>query len=367
MVESAVTPNVFLDTAVFDAHQLDFDSPNIRRLARLAANGTIHLLLTTVTKREVLEHLEEQAAEAFRTIKEFRKRSRVMRKVLPGGTMDALDAAKREAMTESLKSKFEAFLTESSATVLPIDQVPAEPVLTKYFDKQPPFGQGKKSAFPDAFAFSAVQAWSVQNAKAKVYVVSSDGDWQAACAEQSAFLHVERLDQLLQLFADSVLVTALLEALDANHEKVSNEINVQLGEVGVYPGINLIDGEVDDANGKSVDIEDARIVEAQDGTASASVLCTLTIEAYVEADDPNSAVYDADRKSYVHVGRIGGWVEREFERSVEVTLNYDPKNPERASISGARFYDPEFDLNVAEDELSRDSTDHNIGGEAGHR
>ena len=38
---------------------------------------------------------------------------------------------------------------------------------------------------------------------------------------------------------------------------------------------------------------------------------------------------------------------------------------ERASIAGACIYDPEFDLNVAEEELSRDYTDHNIGGEAG--
>ncbi|OWK34906.1 PIN domain-containing protein [Fimbriiglobus ruber] len=364
MADSVVTPNVFLDTEVFDAHHLDFDSPNIERLARFAANGTVCLLLTTVTKREVLDHLEKQAAETFRTLKDFRKHSRVMRKVLPGETMDALDAAKREAMAETLVARFEEFLSITSATVLPVDGVPAEAVLTKYFEKQPPFGEGKKKCeFPDAFAFCALQAWSEQNGDKEVYVVSNDGDWKKACAGHPRLIHVERLDELLQLYADSVLVTALLEALEANSEEVSNEIKVQVGEVGVYPGSNLIDGEVDDPNGKHVDIENTRIVEAKDGTASASVRCTLTIEAYVQADDPNSAVYDSDVKGYVHVGRIGGWIEREFERDVEVTLNYDPKHPEKASIVAARFYDQEFDLDVEEEELSRDDTDHDGGTE----
>jgi hypothetical protein len=37
--DSAVTPHVFLDTDVFRTHQLDFQSPNIRGLVRLAARG----------------------------------------------------------------------------------------------------------------------------------------------------------------------------------------------------------------------------------------------------------------------------------------------------------------------------------------
>jgi len=35
---TVVTPNDFLDTEVFDAHQLDFDAPNIC-LADLAVDG----------------------------------------------------------------------------------------------------------------------------------------------------------------------------------------------------------------------------------------------------------------------------------------------------------------------------------------
>src|SRR5205823_5999161 len=57
VADSAVTPYVFLDTEVFRTHQLDFQSPNIRRLVRLAVEGPLRLLLTTVTKGEVMDDL----------------------------------------------------------------------------------------------------------------------------------------------------------------------------------------------------------------------------------------------------------------------------------------------------------------------
>ena len=59
MADSAVTPYVFLDTEVFRTHQLDLQSPNIRRLVRLAVEGPLRLLLTTVTKGEVMDDLKE--------------------------------------------------------------------------------------------------------------------------------------------------------------------------------------------------------------------------------------------------------------------------------------------------------------------
>ena len=46
VADSAETPYVFLDTEVLRAHQLDFQSPNIRRLLKLAADGPVRLQLS---------------------------------------------------------------------------------------------------------------------------------------------------------------------------------------------------------------------------------------------------------------------------------------------------------------------------------
>src|SRR5262249_34834760 len=96
VADSAVTPYVFLDTEVFKGHHIDFQSPNIRRLVRLAVEGPVRLLLTTVTKGEVMDDLEVMAREAMKKIKAVQQERRVMRKVLPGDVMDAIKAVQRE-------------------------------------------------------------------------------------------------------------------------------------------------------------------------------------------------------------------------------------------------------------------------------
>src|SRR5262249_4389261 len=153
--------NVFLDTEVFDAHQLDFTSPNLRRLVRLTGAGTVHLFLTTVTRGEVLAHLDEKAQEAFKHVKEFRRSPRIMRKVLPPEAMAAIEAVTKEAACVALRKEFDDFVASSKATILPVDKVCPEAVFKKFFEGSAPFGDGrKKHEFPDAFACGAIQGWS---------------------------------------------------------------------------------------------------------------------------------------------------------------------------------------------------------------
>ncbi len=84
MADSAVTPYVFLDTEVFRAHQLDFQSTNIRRLVRLAVEGPVRLLQTAVTKGEVMDDLEVMAREAMERLKHVRREARVGTEGPPG-------------------------------------------------------------------------------------------------------------------------------------------------------------------------------------------------------------------------------------------------------------------------------------------
>src|SRR6266404_2379441 len=88
MPDNAETSNVSLDTQVFDAHQLDLSSPNLKRLGRLGAAGTIQLLLTSVTEGEVRKHLDEKAKELLKQIKTFRRSSRILKGLLPQSAID---------------------------------------------------------------------------------------------------------------------------------------------------------------------------------------------------------------------------------------------------------------------------------------
>ena len=72
MPDTAVTPNVFLDTEVFDQQGLDFKSRNFVRLIYLATAGKVKLFLTTVTEKEIKRHLDDHATKAFKQISKSR-------------------------------------------------------------------------------------------------------------------------------------------------------------------------------------------------------------------------------------------------------------------------------------------------------
>ena len=48
----ATTKNVFLDTEIFDRHNLDVFSPHFKRLIRLAEAEELRLILTDVSEKE---------------------------------------------------------------------------------------------------------------------------------------------------------------------------------------------------------------------------------------------------------------------------------------------------------------------------
>jgi hypothetical protein len=66
MPDKAETPNVFLDTEVFDQHEYDLSSPYFKRLIRLVNSGAVKLFLTTVTVGEIQDHIDERAKQGLR-------------------------------------------------------------------------------------------------------------------------------------------------------------------------------------------------------------------------------------------------------------------------------------------------------------
>lgn len=355
MADSAVTSYVFLDTEVFQAHQLDLQSPNIRRLVRLAVDGPVRILLTSVTRGEVMDDLQERAREAIKRLKECRRLSSTMRRILPESTVNAIDAVKRERVVTILQDEFEAFMTEAKVTVLSVEGV-SDGVFKKYFAGIPPFGGHgvtKKVEFPDAFAFGALEAWTTNNV-AKVYVVSNDSDWKSMCASTPALICVARLDELLGHFTDTETGFDIKRGLEERDEELKEMIRAKAEDLDVHiAGDMLMDGEVDGHEILDVDILESNVVEIEGGEAFVSVLCTVSVSAHVVADDSDSWIKDSDTKNVSYLFRMAGAVDRAVEKTVEVTVKYDQNKPQDVTIEHVEFEDHRLGLFVEEWELTR--------------
>ena len=129
MSDTATTPNVFVDTEVFDHHSRDFDSANLRILRRLASSGTIKLVLTTITEHEVRSHIDADAKDAF---KHLQTTSRAIKRVLPDPKLEPHD---EEAIRKDLQKDFDDFIKTAKIEILAIDDVAPGPIFKKYFER----------------------------------------------------------------------------------------------------------------------------------------------------------------------------------------------------------------------------------------
>jgi hypothetical protein len=356
MPDSAITPNVFLDTEVFDGQGLDFASPNFMRLIRLATAGTVKLFLTTVTREEIKRHLDEHATKAFKQMSDYRRASRIVKKMLPPDMLATLGTADEGAIRNDLHRDFTVFTDNTKAEILSIDEVSPDAVFKRYFEQKPPFGdRHKKNEFPDAFACAALQAWCART-KSKIYVVSGDPDWKWVCASDPSLIHLNSLDQLLEQFADSVVVTAIKEVLAARKEEVEKLINSEAENLDYYVSDNLIDGEYDDLE-VNTEVEEFHVVEVADGQAVVTAFCTITIQASITADDPNSMWTDPDTRDVKSVWELRGSVEQENECDVTVSVTYDQKRPEDVKIGKVEFQDKSVEIEVEEGQLGCSAED----------
>jgi hypothetical protein len=365
VADSAKSPYVFLDTEVFRAHQLHFQSLNFRRLVKLVAEGPVRLLLTTVTRGEVMDDLNAEAQKALKKLKEVRRDSRVMRKIMPGDAVDAIEAVKREDASGTLCKEFDDFIGETAAVVLDVDIVSPEAIFKKYFEGTPPFGgerDNKKVEFPDAFACGALEAWSAANKDVKVFVVSNDDDWKKMCGRNPALISVAKLDDLLQHFTDLEVSFAIKKGLENKREELLKMVRADAETLEFYlGGDQLIDGEIQSYEILDVDIEEFNVVEIKDGEASVSVSGHVSVSADVVADDPNSGIYDHETKAMHYVFRLAGTVDRTVDLTAEATVKYDKADPEQVTIESVDFEENSVELFVEEHELERldDSTyDH---------
>jgi hypothetical protein len=297
------------------------------------------------------------AREAMKKMKEVRREWRVMRKVLPGDAMVAIEAVRREEAIATLQREFRDFIAETEATVLQIDGVSAEAIFKKYFEGTPPFGGDKttkKVEFPDAFACATLEAWSTSHKNARIYVVGNDTDWKSMCACNPALISVGRLDELLQHFTDTEIGFAIKKGLEEQREELLNMIRAEAEDLDIYIGGDmLIDGEVDDYEILDVAIVESHVVEIKDGAASVSVLCEVSVSADVVADDPDSGIKDSETKSVYYVFRMAGTVARTGEKTAELTVKYEKDAPEQVTIESVEFEENGVELFVEEQELER--------------
>jgi hypothetical protein len=286
---------VFLDTSAFVSANFEYAGPVFDALAKLIADGHAKCLITPIIVGEVESNIRERvdainvATERFRQKHPIAKNFRSLTLKPYGSTFDAASAA------QELIGQFREFLERVHIEVITLERASNSDVFRWYFEKQPPFGPGKKKhEFPDAFNIAVLEAWCKTNEE-KVYVVSDDGDLADYCSASTNLIRLKRpsefVDASLRQFA---ITKAIEDSVGDHHEMIKAAIRSQFEALGFY--LDDEDGDVDDVTVQEVKIEEVSLVNATAGIGLLEVSVQIEYIATASYDDMETAIWDSEDK-----------------------------------------------------------------------
>lgn len=332
------TRNVFIDTQSFVGHGLNFQHSALKAFQALCEKNRLYHITTTVVKREVESQITESIHEALSALKTFRRKARV----LAGAKNEAMLALFTEVddahiLKESIEV-FSEFLRSTKANVLTLSGTNPENVLDRYFEKKPPFGDGKKKAeFPDAFSLSALEQYA-ETEKEKIYVVSDDADLVHACTGHKYLVAINTLDKLLDTYNthESALSDLLKRFIGENQEVLKERIKERMDDAGGVNEGSWEDSEVEEFSVQVIELYEPAVVSVDEGSAIVTFDFDADIEATVRGPNWNGGYYDREEgRMYTFGSKTRHHVDSDtFTAEVELVFEYSNGQLKDCAIEG---------------------------------
>lgn len=333
MTKKLQTSQVFIDTEVFVSANFQFNSGRLKRLANFSQKGFISLHLTEITVQEIEANIIKQVQEASKSIKKFQDKVRILKNIV---SCKVLFDFNTELITHDLINQFHDFLASTVTNIIPLRDISVSLVFEKYFNHQPPFGEGKKKfEFPDAFSIEALEKWC-RDTKQLIYVISSDNDIKTACLPDSSLLSLEKLDELFELItsSDEYLSQLASQFFDELEPEIYNIINYKFENRGFYLE-DYYEGEVHSVKVNSINFVDNYLVETLDDVLTFQLTAIIAFSAEVSYPDPDMTYYDKEDGRYIFLETINETVEKTLEIPVLLEIQFsrnEPHNPELISV-----------------------------------
>lgn len=334
------TRKVFIDTQYFVKIGLHFDSPALVSFRKLCESNELQHVTTSVVEREVRGKIEASVKEALGAMQTFRRKARMLSALDDEKIKMLFAEIQEEEIYKKASEVFEEFVKGCKTEYVEASGVDAEHILSLYFEKKPPFGDGKKkSGFPDALSLLSLKSYLGKDDK--IYVISEDEDLKSFCDVDTQFLSVDTLDKLLDLYSQHTNERTEQVKLYfvKNEAEVKAEIEKYLENCEVYNSSSWEDAEVD--GGLTVvnvgDI-DPSVIYVSDEECQVTFDVDVEFEVTVTGPDFNNGIYDKEEGRMYTFDNVSRTEIISNTFTVEICLSYDYSNGNLENIGETSFY-----------------------------
>lgn len=343
---------VFIDTNAFEKKNYQFGQHALGRLQELIEDEKIHLLITDVTKKEIDTHLRCKSEEAASNIRKLQKDAMFLRNTPDLDCHGIFTKVKSDDIYAVVSEKFDDFVENGYVETIYVSTVNPQVVFDAYFNNLPPFGkESKKHEFPDAFALEAIKQVSLARGHS-IYIVSDDGDMKSYCEQEDNFIHLESVDNLIDLvlrsekayeeparFADEIF-EQLLRQIEADALQALED-----GEFN-YEETDPFDDIINSIEINSVNVGKKNLQNVDAEWAEYEVEFEVVITAEYQFSDYDRSPWDPEEKQYVFVLKNESIVKHKETYTAHITLAYTDGLRANARIEEFYFQDTYFELSA---------------------
>jgi len=290
------TRKVFIDTQYFVKAGLHFDTPAFKSFRYYCETKELFHISTSVVEREVKSKIEVSVEEAICAIKTFRRKARLISSLDDEQIKGLFVEIPEEDIYKKSYDVFDEFMSGCSTEVVEADGIDPEELLSMYFEKKPPFGDGKKKAeFPDAISVLSLKK-HLQGDE-KIYVISDDGDLKACCDGDPQLITVDTLDKLLDIYTTHTNVRheQVKQYFVDNEAAIKAKITEYLEGCDVWNSSTWEDAEVDGGlNVINLGDIDPSVLYIDDEESQITFDIDVKFEVTVTGPDFNNGIYDRE-------------------------------------------------------------------------
>lgn len=348
---------VFIDTNAFEKKNYQFGQHALGRLQELIEDEKIHLLITDVTRKEINAHLKRKSEEAASMIKKLQKDAMFLRNTPDLDCHGIFSKVKGDDIYAVISDKFDDFVENGYVETIDVSTVNPQVVFDAYFNNLPSFGkESKKHEFPDAFALEAIKKVCLARGHS-AYIVSDDGDMKSFCDQEDYFIHLENVDDLIDLivrndkayeepakFADEVF-ELLLEQIKADALQALED-----GEFN-HEDADPLDEIINSIEINSVNVEKKNLQNVNAEWAEYEVEFEVVVTANYRVSDYDRSPWDPEDKQYIFVLSNESAVKHKETYTAHLTIAYDDGLKVKAYIEELYFRDTYFELTDNDSEI----------------
>lgn len=179
---------------------------------------------------------------------------------------------------------------------------------------------------------AALESWCERTDR-KVYVVSEDGDLEAACEGSPSLVYAGELAGVLEraLRAKGLRPEVAHSVFSERSGDLEEAIRKTLEDTDVL-FLDEAGAEVFGVKVETIDLGPETVIGQVNGLADYSLRAAISFDADVEYHEPGNFIWDDETRSPIYFEKIRRRIERTVEVPVEVTIRCDPTDPRSSAI-----------------------------------